>query len=59
MEIRGKGGPLVLYQAEWRQDQENESFTVQSGLASQFAAMDSIWGHSIQLAWSGCHLHVQ
>ena len=52
MEIRGKGGPLVLYQAEWRQDQENESLTVQSGLASQFAAMDSILG-AIQFNWHG------
>ena len=52
MEIRGKGEPLVLYQAEWRQDQENESLTVQSGLASQFAAMDSILG-AIQFNWHG------
>ena len=52
MEIRGKGEPLVLYQAEWRQDQENESLTVQSGLASQFATMDSILG-AIQFSWHG------
>jgi len=52
LDIRGKAEPAMLYQVEWRQDQEPDSLTMQAGLASQLSPVDSILG-SIQFSWHG------
>jgi adenylate cyclase len=52
MDIRGKAEPAVLYQVEWRQNQESDSVTMQAGLVSQLSPVDSILG-SIQFSWHG------
>lgn len=55
MEIRGKAEPLMLYQVEWRQDEEPDSLTMQSALVSNFSPVDSILGQ-IQFSWHGVDL---
>ena len=52
MEIRGKTETLMLYQVEWREDEEPDSLTMQSSLVSSFAPVDSILGQ-IQFSWHG------
>ena len=52
LEIRGKSEPLMLYQVEWREDEEPDSLTMQAGLVSSFAPPDSILGE-IQFSWHG------
>ncbi|CAN7322061.1 adenylate/guanylate cyclase domain-containing protein [Acidovorax sp. LjRoot118] len=55
MEIRGKAETLMLYQVEWRQDEEPDSLTMQSALISSFSPVDSILGQ-IQFSWHGVDL---
>ncbi|MFN4120078.1 adenylate/guanylate cyclase domain-containing protein [Acidovorax sp.] len=52
MEIRGKTELLMLYQVEWRENEEPDSLTMQAGLVSNFAPADSILGQ-IQFSWHG------
>ncbi len=52
MEIRGKTELLMLYQVEWRENEEPDSLTMQAGLISHFAPADSILGQ-IQFSWHG------
>lgn len=52
MEIRGKAEMLMLYQVEWRENEEPDSLTMQATLASHFAPVDSILGQ-IQFSWHG------
>ena len=55
MEIRGKAEMLMLYQVEWRENEEPDSLTMQASLASNFAPVDSILGQ-IQFSWHGIDL---
>lgn len=55
MEIRGKAEMLMLYQVEWRENEEPDSLTMQATLASNFAPVDSILGQ-IQFSWHGIDL---
>ncbi|WP_298213144.1 adenylate/guanylate cyclase domain-containing protein [Acidovorax sp.] len=55
MEIRGKADSLMLYQVEWRENQEPDSLTMQAALVSNYAPMDSILGQ-IQFSWHGVNL---
>ncbi|MBP3981588.1 MULTISPECIES: adenylate/guanylate cyclase domain-containing protein [unclassified Acidovorax] len=55
MEIRGKAGMQMLYQVEWRENEEPDSLTMQATLASNFAPVDSILGQ-IQFSWHGIDL---
>lgn len=55
MEIRGKADSLMLYQVEWRENEEPDSLTMQAALASNYAPMDSILGQ-IQFSWHGVDL---
>jgi class 3 adenylate cyclase len=55
MEIRGKAEMLMLYQVEWRENEEPDSLTMQATLASNFAPVDSILGQ-IQFLWHGIDL---
>ena len=52
MEIRGKAGLQMLYQVEWRENEEPDSLTMQAALVSSFAPADSILGR-IQFSWHG------
>lgn len=52
MEIRGKAELLMLYQVEWRENEEPDSLTMQAALVSSFAPMDPILGQ-IQFSWHG------
>ncbi|PJI97950.1 class 3 adenylate cyclase [Acidovorax sp. 69] len=52
MEIRGKAELLMLYQVEWRENEEPDSLTMQAALVSSFAPVDSILGQ-IQFSWHG------
>ena len=52
MEIRGKAESLMLYQVEWRENEEPDSLTMQAALLSGFTPMDSILGQ-IQFSWHG------
>lgn len=52
MELRGKAEPLMVYQVDWRDDEEQGSVTMQAGLMSQFTPVDSILGE-IQFSWHG------
>ena len=52
MEIRGKTELLMLYQVEWRENEEPDSLTMQAALVSSFAPADSILGQ-IQFSWHG------
>lgn len=54
LEVRGKAGPSVMYQVEWRADAESD-FTIQSGLMSDLAALDT-GAAAIQLSWQGGRL---
>ena len=50
MEIRGKAETLMLYQVEWRQDEEPDSLTMQSALISSFSHRSiPSWGRSSSL----------
>ncbi|MBY0412106.1 MAG: adenylate/guanylate cyclase domain-containing protein, partial [Burkholderiaceae bacterium] len=42
MEIRGKAEVLVLYQVEWRENEEADSLTMQAPLLSHFATLGSV-----------------
>jgi class 3 adenylate cyclase len=55
MEIRGKAEMQMLYQVEWRENEEPDSLTMQATLASNFAPVDSILGQ-IQFSWHGIDL---
>ena len=52
MEIRGKAELQMLYQVEWRENEEPDSLTMQAALVSSFAPADSILGQ-IQFSWHG------
>ena len=52
MEIRGKAELLMLYQVEWRENEEPDSLTMQAALVSNFSPVDSILGQ-IQFSWHG------
>ena len=52
MEICGKAGLQMLYQVEWRENEEPDSLTMQAALVSSFAPADSILGQ-IQFSWHG------
>jgi hypothetical protein len=45
----------MLYQVEWRENEEPDSLTMQASLASNFAPVDSILGQ-IQFSWHGIDL---
>ena len=51
-EIRGKTEAQLIYQAEWREQDSPEQLTMQAGLHSNVAPLDSLPG-SIELAWKG------
>lgn len=55
MGIRGKSEKLMLYQVEWRENEEPDSLTMQAALVSQFAPVDSVLGQ-IQFSWHGVDL---
>ena len=51
-ELRGKSEPQTIYQAEWRDNDSPEMLTMQAGLHSAIAPLDSFFG-TIQLSWQG------
>lgn len=55
MGIRGKSEKLMLYQVEWRENEDPDSLTMQAALVSQFAPVDSVLGQ-IQFSWHGVDL---
>lgn len=55
MELRGKAESLMLYQVEWRENEEPDSLTMQAALVSSFAPVDSILGQ-IHFSWHGVDL---
>ena len=55
LELRGKADSVVLYQVEWRENEEPDAVTVQAGLASNFAPAESILGQ-IQFSWQGVNV---
>lgn len=57
IEIRGKAEVVVLYQVEWRENEEPDSLTMQAALPSNFALMDSVEGQ-IQFSGRGIDLSV-
>ena len=52
MEICGRAELQMLYQVEWRENEEPDSLTMQAALVSSFAPADSILGQ-IQFSWHG------
>ncbi|EER60618.1 adenylate/guanylate cyclase [Acidovorax delafieldii 2AN] len=55
MEIRGKAEMLVLYQVEWREDEEPDSQTMQATLPGPALRGDTVLGQ-IQFSWPGSEL---
>ena len=51
-ELRGKSEPQTVFQAEWRDNDSPEMLTMQAGLHSAIAPLDSFFG-TIQLSWQG------
>lgn len=52
MDVRGKSDPLMMYQVQWREDQEPDSQTMQAVLSSSMAMLDT--GTAlISLSWEG------
>ena len=54
-DIRGKAEAQLIYQAEWRDHESPEQQTMQAGLHSNVAPLDSLPG-SIELTWKGDRL---
>jgi class 3 adenylate cyclase len=52
MEIRGKAEMLMLYQVEWREDEEPDSQTMQATLPGPAPGGDEVLGQ-IQFSWPG------
>ena len=50
LELRGKADSVVLYQVEWRENEEPDAVTVKAGLSSNFAPAVSNVGQ-IQFSW--------
>lgn len=55
IDIRGKSEAVVAYQIVWREEQDQESLTVQASLPSRLGVLDTGFG-SIGLAWNGTSL---
>lgn len=55
MELRGKAESLMLYQVEWRENEEPDSLTMQAALVSSFGQPDSILG-TIAFSWQGLNM---
>ena len=51
-DIRGKTEAQLIFQAEWRDQESPEQLTMQAGLHSNVAPLDSLPG-AIELAWKG------
>lgn len=51
-EMRGKAEPLVVYLADWHEDEPSDSLTVQAALTTAIAPLDSGLG-SLKLSWFG------
>ncbi|MFT4243321.1 MAG: adenylate/guanylate cyclase domain-containing protein [Acidovorax sp.] len=56
MEIRGKTEQLMLYQVEWRENEEPDSLTMQAALASNFAPPEPPAAQQIHFVWRGVNM---
>lgn len=52
LEVRGKADPLLMYQVEWREEEDVDSLTMPAGLMSDFATL-ATGPAEIQLSWRG------
>lgn len=52
VEVRGKADRLMMYQVEWREDQEPDSLTMQAALQSTLSPLDA-QAAQIQFSWLG------